>query len=59
MANVDGTYEEVCTLYEKMYLPHKKELLIRLHEPKGKALGAHCYPERCHCEVFREWVEKG
>jgi hypothetical protein len=59
VANVDGTYEEVCTLYEKMYLPYKKELLSRLHELKGKALGAHCYPERCHCEVLREWVETG
>ena len=59
VANVYGTYEEVCTLYEKMYLPYKKELLSRLHELKGKALGAHCYPERYHCEVLREWVETG
>ena len=59
VANVDGTYEEVYDLYAKHYLPFKKELLSRIHELKGKALGAHCYPEKCHCEVLRDKVEKG
>ena len=31
----------------------------RIYELTGKALGAHCYPEKCHCEVLREWAEKG
>ena len=59
VANVDGSYDEVCNLYAEKYLPYKKELLSRIHELKGKALGAHCYPEKCHCEVLREWAEKG
>ena len=59
VANVDGTYEEVYDLYAKHYLPFKKELLSRIHELKGKALGAHCYPEKCHCEVLRDKAEKG
>ena len=59
VANVDGTYEEVYDLYAKHYLPYKKELLSRIHALKGKALGAHCYPEKCHCEVLRDKAEKG
>jgi hypothetical protein len=59
VANLDGSYEEVCNLYAEKYLPYKKELLSRIHELKGKALGAHCYPEKCHCEVLRDWAEKG
>lgn len=57
--HVDGDYKEVYNLFKKMYLPHKKELLNRIPELKGKALGAYCYPEKCHCEVLKEWVEKG
>jgi len=40
VANVDGSYEEVYNL------PFKKERLSRVHTFKGKALGAHGYPEK-------------
>jgi hypothetical protein len=53
VANEDGSYE-LSNLYEEKYLPYKKELLSRIHELKGKALGVHCYPEKLHCEVLRE-----
>lgn len=36
-----------------------KVLLTGIPELKGKALGTYCYPEECHDEVLKEWVEKG
>jgi hypothetical protein len=41
-----------------MYLSYKEELLTRIPELKGKVLSAYCYPEECHDEVLKEWVEK-
>jgi len=49
VANVEGTYEEG---YD---LPFKKERLSCVHMFKGKALGAHGYPEKCP-EVEGVWV---
>lgn len=44
----DGTRDEVCDWYAVHYLPYKKSLLDRVSTLKGKILGCHCYPERCH-----------
>lgn len=46
--DADGTRDEVCDWYEENYLPYKKSLLSKLNGLKGKMLGCHCYPQRCH-----------
>ena len=43
----DGNRDEVCDAYE-IYLKHKKSLHKKIPLLKGKALGCHCYPDRCH-----------
>jgi len=35
------------------------ELLERLPEPKGKALGCWCAPEACHGEICLSWESLG
>lgn len=49
----DGDRAEVCNNFERHYMPFKKGLLQKIHTLKGKALGCHCYPERCHCETLK------
>jgi hypothetical protein len=49
---VDGSRDEVIFNFEKHYLPFKRGLISKISELKGKALGCHCYPERCHCEIL-------
>ena len=49
---VDGSRDEVIFNFEKHYLPFKRGLMSKISELKGKALGCHCYPERCHCEIL-------
>jgi hypothetical protein len=44
----DGTRDEVCDWYGRMYLPKRKQLTKRALNLKGKVLGCHCYPNRCH-----------
>lgn len=46
--DADGTRDEVCDWYADHYLTHKKSLLNKIHTLKGKVLGCHCYPKRCH-----------
>ena len=53
----DGDREEVIKKYKKWILI-KKELLISLHELKGKALGCFCKPLACHGDILLELVEK-
>lgn len=48
----DGTRDEVCDWYEQHYLPFKKSLLSKTNRLKGKMLGCHCYPKRCHGEIL-------
>ena len=51
--DADGTRDEVCDWYEENYLPYKKSLLTKLKSLKGKMLGCHCYPERCHGDSLK------
>ena len=44
----DGTRDEVCDAYALHYFPFKKSLHSRLNSLKGKVLGCHCHPQRCH-----------
>ncbi|NBW22533.1 MAG: DUF4326 domain-containing protein, partial [Caulobacteraceae bacterium] len=55
----DGNRNEVCDAFV-IYLKYKKSLLIKIHELKGKALGCHCYPSRCHGDHLKQLAdEKG
>lgn len=53
---VDGDRDEVCNLFDENYLPFKRGLLAKIGDLKGKALGCHCYPERCHCETLKAYA---
>ena len=54
----DGDRDEVCDNYEKRYLPFKPSLLSKIETLRGKALGCHCYPERCHCETLKALADE-
>jgi hypothetical protein len=43
----DGDRKTVCESYE-VYFHLKKSLHKKLNTLKGKVLGCHCYPEKCH-----------
>jgi polyhydroxyalkanoate synthesis regulator phasin len=43
----DGDRDQVIESYQ-IYFARKFGLQKKLHTLKGKALGCHCYPERCH-----------
>lgn len=49
----DGDRDEVCDNFMNFYLPHKHGLMAKISTLKGKALGCHCYPARCHCETLK------
>lgn len=55
---VDGDRHEVCDLFDENYLPFKKGLLAKIADLKGRALGCHCYPERCHCETLKAYANE-
>jgi len=46
----DGDRDDVCDAYARHYLPHKRKLQATLPSLKGKALGCHCSPKRCHAD---------
>jgi hypothetical protein len=56
--NSDGTRDEVCDWYEELLLPYKKSLLSRIGTLKGKILGCHCYPNRCHGETLKNMADE-
>lgn len=43
----DGSRDQVCDSFA-IYFDRKLELKSKVTDLKGKALGCHCYPERCH-----------
>lgn len=53
----DGNREEVCDWFENYYLPFRKSLLKKIKHLKGKVLGCHCYPNRCHGETLKSIVD--
>ena len=44
----DGDRDRVCDCFEKHYAPNKDSFTDSENELKGKVLGCHCYPQRCH-----------
>ena len=49
----DGNRDEVCDKYA-IYFGMKTSLHEQVKELKGKVLGCHCYPKRCHGEHLKE-----
>jgi hypothetical protein len=47
--------EEAIRLYRERLI-HRRDLLVRLPELRGKVLGCWCKPERCHGDVLAELV---
>lgn len=54
----DGDRDQVCNNYENNYLPYKPSLYRKIASLKGKALGCHCYPERCHCDTLKRLADE-
>lgn len=48
----DGNRDQVCDKYERRYFPHKVKLNEDVASLKGKALGCHCSPLRCHADYL-------
>lgn len=49
----DGTRDEVCDWFAEKYFPFKKGLHKKIKLLKGKILGCHCFPNRCHGETLK------
>lgn len=49
---VHGDRPTVIRRYEMEYLPYQRQLLAKLHELRGKALGCWCAPHGCHGDVL-------
>jgi len=47
----DGDRDHVCDAYDR-YFDDKRSLHTKVKELKGKVLGCHCYPQRCHAETL-------
>ena len=52
MIGQDGDRDKVCDSFE-IYFNLKLGLKSKVSELKGKALGCHCYPQRCHGEHLK------
>ena len=52
----DGDRDEVIAKYEA-WIVQQPELMAALPELKGKILGCHCVPERCHGEVLLKLLQ--
>jgi hypothetical protein len=55
--DVDGTRDQVCDWYEIHFLPYKK-IRTKIFTLKGKILGCHCYPNRCHGETLKNIADE-
>jgi hypothetical protein len=53
----DGTREDVCHWFDQNYFPLKKSLHKKIQHLKGKVLGCHCYPKKCHGETLILYAE--
>jgi hypothetical protein len=54
--DVDGTRAEVIEKY-RSWLLGRQELVLKLHELRGRRLACWCSPEPCHAEVLVELVD--
>lgn len=52
----DGDRNEVCESF-KIYFDLKLTLKKKVKELKGKALGCHCYPQRCHGDHLKNLAD--
>ena len=53
----DGDRKEVIRKYEE-WIRQQPELLAALPELRGKFLGCHCKPQRCHGDVLVKLLEE-
>jgi len=53
----DGTRDEVCDGYIE-YFKHKRSLHSKLKDLKGKVLGCHCAPQRCHGDHLKQLADE-
>ena len=51
--DLDGDRDHVCDAYERYYMD-KKSLHPKIKNLKGKALGCHCHPLRCHGDHLKK-----
>jgi hypothetical protein len=52
----DGNRDTVCESF-KVYFNLKLELSEKVNQLKGKALGCHCYPLRCHGDHLKQLAD--
>lgn len=52
----DGDRDYVCDSYQ-IYFERKKSLHSKISQLKGKALGCHCYPKRCHGDHLKKLAD--
>lgn len=57
MMDADGTREEVCNWFAENYFPFKKSLHKKIKSLKGKVLGCHCFPNKCHGETLKLYAD--
>ena len=55
--NSDGDRDEVCDGYIE-YLKHKRSLHPKIKDLKGKVLGCHCAPLRCHGDHLKALLDE-
>lgn len=56
LISADGDRDTVCESF-KIYFNLKLELKSKVKQLKGKALGCHCYPLRCHGEHLKQLAD--
>lgn len=52
----DGNRDQVCDSFA-IYFDRKLELKSKVPDLKGKALGCHCYPDRCHGDHLKNLAD--
>jgi hypothetical protein len=53
----DGNRDELCDGYIEYY-KHKRSLHSKIIDLKGKVLGCHCHPLRCHGDYLKKIVDE-
>ena len=55
--DTDGNRDECCEGYIDFY-KHKRSLHQKIKDLKGKVLGCHCHPLRCHGDYLKKLVDE-
>jgi hypothetical protein len=53
----DGNRDEVCDGYAE-YFKHKRSLHNKVKNLKGKVLGCHCHPLKCHGDHLKNLADE-